>query len=214
MSLIIKAGTRSGTNRGAAFNFDDMARQANDYLDQVRRQAAQILAGAKSEADQIRASAEQNGRQAAMKAIEQMLDKKIGDSLLPALNKLMKQLDVARQAWLRQWEKNAIHVAVSIAGRMVRRKLAETPQITLDYVREALELAAGSPELQIRLNPADHETLSKQVQRLTEELNPLAPTQIIADPEISPGGCRVDTRFGSIDQQIEAQLARIEEELT
>jgi len=36
----------------------------------------------------------------------------------------------------------------------------------------------------------------------------------VADPDITPGGCRVDTQFGSIDQQLETQLARIEEELT
>ena len=36
----------------------------------------------------------------------------------------------------------------------------------------------------------------------------------MADPEIARGGCRVETRFGTIDQQFEAQLARIEEELT
>ena len=29
----------------------------------------------------------------------------------------------------------------------------------------------------------------------------------------NPGGCRIETLHGSIDQQFEAQLARIEEEL-
>jgi flagellar assembly protein FliH len=42
----------------------------------------------------------------------------------------------------------------------------------------------------------------------------LAPAEMIADPEISPGGCRIETLHGAIDQQFESQLARIEEELT
>ncbi len=41
----------------------------------------------------------------------------------------------------------------------------------------------------------------------------LGETQIVADASVSPGGCRVETRFGSIDQTFEAQLARVEEEL-
>ncbi len=49
---------------------------------------------------------------------------------------------------------------------------------------------------------------------LLAEFSALGPTEIIADAQISRGGCRVDTRFGVIDQQFEAQLARIEEELT
>jgi flagellar assembly protein FliH len=41
----------------------------------------------------------------------------------------------------------------------------------------------------------------------------LAPSQIEADETISAGGCRVETRFGEVDQQIESQLRRIEEDL-
>ena len=37
--------------------------------------------------------------------------------------------------------------------------------------------------------------------------------EIIAEASVSPGGCRVETRFGTIDQTFEAQLARVEEEL-
>jgi flagellar assembly protein FliH len=37
--------------------------------------------------------------------------------------------------------------------------------------------------------------------------------RIVADESITAGGCRVDTEFGSLDQQLEAQLARITEEL-
>ena len=42
----------------------------------------------------------------------------------------------------------------------------------------------------------------------------LTTAEIVADPAITLGGCRVETRFGIIDQQFEAQLKRIEEELT
>ena len=36
---------------------------------------------------------------------------------------------------------------------------------------------------------------------------------IVADPDVSPGGCRVVTEFGVIDETYEAQLDRIAEEL-
>jgi flagellar biosynthesis/type III secretory pathway protein FliH len=45
------------------------------------------------------------------------------------------------------------------------------------------------------------------------ELARVGGAEVIADETISSGGCRVDTRSGAIDQQFEAQLARIEEEL-
>jgi flagellar assembly protein FliH len=136
------------------------------------------------------------------------------ETLLPALKQVVEDIRQAKQAWLTQWEKSAVHVAAAIAERIIRRELSNTPEITLTLVREALELAAGSSELRIHLNPGDHETLGARVEAILGELSGLAPAELAADPEITPGGCRVETRFGTIDQQFEAQLARIEEELT
>jgi flagellar assembly protein FliH len=50
--------------------------------------------------------------------------------------------------------------------------------------------------------------------KLIAEMQKLAPAELVADATVSPGGCRVDTQFGCIDQQIEAQLARIRDELS
>ena len=56
--------------------------------------------------------------------------------------------------------------------------------------------------------------LGKQAQQLIGQLSRVASAEVVADAAISPGGCRVETRHGVIDQRIETQLARIEAELT
>ena len=81
-------------------------------------------------------------------------------------------------------------------------------------VREALELAAGSSHVRLHLSPADCDALQPRLDALLQELAGLGRPEVVADPQIEPGGCRVETRFGTIDQQLETQLARIEEELT
>jgi flagellar assembly protein FliH len=127
---------------------------------------------------------------------------------------VIQDVQHAKQAWLAHWEKSGVHVAAAIAQRLIRRELAQKPEITLTLIREALELAVGSSELRIQMNPGDHQALRPQVETLIAELSPLGSAELVADPQIRPGGCRVETRFGVIDQQFEAQLARIEEELT
>ena len=44
-------------------------------------------------------------------------------------------------------------------------------------------------------------------------MSALGDAEVIADAAIGQGGCRVETRFGTIDQQFESQLKRIAEEL-
>jgi len=217
MPTIIKATDRNAGVHGVAFNLDDMAAQAGKYLDKVRAEAAQIVADARQQSQALQAQAQAQGREAGRREVEEMVRSQLGqqlETLMPALQQVIEEIRHAKQAWLKQWEKSAVHVATAIAGRLVRRELAKTPDITLRLIREALELAAGSSQLRIRLNPTDHETLGPQVEALIEGLSELAPAELIADPQITLGGCRVDTRFGTVDQQLESQLARIEEELT
>jgi flagellar assembly protein FliH len=212
MSTIIRATDRNQATVGVAFNFDDMATQAKQYLDKVRADAASIIAQAHQEAATIRKRAEQEGRQAAMAAMEQAVVKQLG-TVLPALRQAIQDIHQAKQAWLTHWEATGIHVAAQIARRLIRRELTVQPDIPLALLREALTLAAGSPQVRIHMNPADHRAIEHQAQALIQEMSGLGETQLIADPAITTGGCRVETRFGIIDQQFEAQLARVEEEL-
>jgi flagellar assembly protein FliH len=212
MPAIIRATEHSRGVQGVPFNFDDMATQARQYLDNVRAQAAKIVLKAQAEARTIQKQAELQGRQAALQAVEELVGKQLA-TVLPALRQVIEDIQHAKQAWLRHWEAAAVHVSAAMARRVIRRELTQQPEIALDLVREALELAAGSSQLRIRLNPEDHQALGGQVRMLIEELAKLADAEVVSDPEISRGGCRVETRFGWIDQQFEVQLQRIEEEL-
>jgi flagellar assembly protein FliH len=216
MAGIIKAGTRTAPHEGAAavaFQFDDMS---SAYLSKVRSEAEGIIKKARDEAARIRTQAMEEGRKAALQAVEATLKTKIEQqlaSLIPALKQAVTQILDARQSWQRHWEQHALRVASAIASRIVRREIDKVPLITLDLVREALNLAAGNERITLRLHPDDQATLGDRASKLAQELGSLAEVRVVADPAISPGGCRVDTEFGSIDQQLEAQLARITEEL-
>jgi flagellar assembly protein FliH len=207
----------SGGVRGAvAFSFSDMRTEADDYLKTVRQEAAKIVQQAHQQAEQIRRQAEIAGRKAAEAAVERILDEKVArrmESLLPALEQLIQQINDAKGELQSHWERSAIKVATAIAERIIRRQIMREPQIALDVIAESLRLAAGTAEITLRINPTDYENLGSQIKRLAETLCQLTPAAIVADPEISAGGCRLETKFGEIDQQIESQLRRIEQDL-
>lgn len=140
----------------------------------------------------------------------------VGEKLAPALlglHEAAAELKAAKQQWLAHWESNAVRLGLGIAGKVVRAELRHRPEITLTLVREALELAAGSPDIRLHLNPEDHESLKTQLDELMTAMSGLGAAEATADPAIERGGCLIETRFGTIDQQFESQLKRIEEEL-
>jgi flagellar assembly protein FliH len=213
---IIKASgreTAAPPNPAQAFQFSDMGQA---YVGTVRSEAAKIIADARREAAQIKVRAQAEGQEAALQTalatLRSRLDQQLG-SVLAAMQKAVQELTHARQAWQRHWEARAIGLAAAIAKRIVRRELAHRPDISLDWIREALELAAGAGGVVLRLNPQDLGALGDRAERITKELSRLGTVTIVADEQISPGGCKVETQFGSLDQQVETQLARITEEL-
>ncbi len=216
MSTIIKATDRNRAIHPVAFNLDDVRGSADDYLTKIRGQAAEIIAAAHQEAKVIHARAEADGRRAGEASIDQKVEARIQvvlAHLSPALQKVLGELQQLQGAWLAQWERQAIQLSIAIAERVIRHELKANSEIPLSLVRESLTLATCSQRVRILLHPQDHAALGAQVAKLATEIARLAKTEIVADASIELGGCRVETDQGVIDQQITAQLARIEQEL-
>jgi flagellar assembly protein FliH len=220
MAGIIKSGVwHSGANTltPLSFDFEDISTRADTYLASIRHQAAEILAKAKTQVAAIEADARERGQQAAreqaQRSSQEYLDQRL-QSLIPALEQSIAAIQHSRETWLRHWEQNTVRLATSIAERLIRRELTRAPEISLDWIRDALELVTGESRVTLHLNPADMETLGERAGQLMTSMTKIGAASVIADPAIELGGCRVVTDFGSIDQQLSAQLKRIEEDLT
>jgi len=219
MATVIKAGALAGDTRSrncVTFNFEDMSTKANGYLQDVREKAAAILNEAKVEGERLRAQCRAEGRregeQLARQTAVQELQKNL-QTLMPALTQTVAELVAAKAQLLKQWESGALTLAVAMAEKIIRREVSDKPEITLGVLRDTLELAAGAPDITIRLNPDDLTSLAAAVDDVTEQLAHVGKSRVIPDPAVSPGGCRVETAFGEIDQRLESQLTRIAEEL-
>jgi flagellar assembly protein FliH len=216
MAGVIKAATAQPgdfTGVAAPFQFGDMG---DAYLKKVRAEAMTIVQQARDEAAKVKAQAMEEGKKAALTAAETAVRSRIDQqlqTLLPTLQQAVQQIQQSRQAWQRHWEEHALKLALGIAERIIRRQVANQPEITLDLVREGLEMASGYERITLRLNPADHAALGDRVLKLSQQLARLGQVQVVSDPQISAGGCRIDTDFGNVDQRLETQLDRIAQEL-
>ncbi len=220
MSGIIKSGSAPHDQTSphqSAFNFDDMNSKANQYIEEVRAKANSILADAKEEAIQIKQSAKEQGKQAAMQAAEETLKTQIErqmQQLMPALDNSLRSIEAELDQWLKHWEGNLLSLAIAIAEKVIHREVKHHPEITLDLIKEALNLATKQDEIKLHVNPNDYELLKDQVDEIVQRLGKLAATSIVSDNGVTSGGCLVTTNYGQIDMQLESQLERIEAELS
>jgi flagellar assembly protein FliH len=134
-------------------------------------------------------------------------------TVLPAFQSAADALGVERDRWIAAWEGAAVKLSAAIAQKLLRHELARRPEVSVSLIHEALQLAAGQPQIQVRLNPCDLEQLQSCGDEALGRLAGVGEARFSPDESISPGGCIVETRHGVIDARLETQLDRITSEL-
>jgi len=226
---LLKARDCRDLGTKVAFNFEDVRKRCEAEIAAARRQSQEILQNAQQEAEQIRrttleesrrAGFEQGSREAdaeiqrrAAELAEQRVEEQLRTAL-PAIKQVGDSLDRERDRWLAEWEAGVIQLCVAIAEKLVRRTIEVDPQVSLDMIREALQLVTGSSQLQIRLNPKDKQQLADFSGSVAGVLSGMDNVSFIADETVSPGGCLLENEQGTVDARLETQLRRIFEELT
>ncbi len=102
-------------------------------------------------------------------------------------------------------ERSLVTLAMTVARQLVRRELKSEPGQVVAAVREAVAtLPVASRSLQVHLHPEDAELVRVA---LNLNSNSAGPWEIVEDPVLTRGGCRVVTEDSHIDATIENRLA-------
>jgi flagellar assembly protein FliH len=225
---VLKASQARELGSKVAFNFEDLRHQAEAHLATVRAEADALLQRARRDADALREklltetrdAGRKDGLKDAAALIEkqarQIADQRLAEQLqttLPALAKVADALRAERERWLLEWDQAAIGLSIAIAEKLVRAQLAAKPELAQGMIAEALQLAVGQPQVRVFLNPEDRQRLEPRTEQVVQSITACATPEIVEDPTLSPGDCRIETQHGEIDARLETMLHRIAEEL-
>lgn len=138
------------------------------------------------------------GHNDGLKRAQQQIQEKTNclDSILNTLTEPLLELDEQVTAEL-------CDLAMLVAGHIVRRELKTSPGEVIATVKEALSLlpvATGSVRLE--LHPQDAVTVREALSGVDAELS----WNIVEDPLLTRGGCRVATNTSRIDATVETRL--------
>jgi flagellar assembly protein FliH len=118
------------------------------------------------------------------------------EALMEALDQPFQQLDDAV-------ERDIVTLVISMVRQLVRREIKMDPGHVVGVVREALGvLPVASRNIRVLLHPEDA--------ALVREIYTLGDTeqkwQIVEDPVVARGGCRVLTETSRVDATLESRL--------
>jgi flagellar assembly protein FliH len=116
-----------------------------------------------------------------------------------------------RAAYYRRLEEEAVRLALSIARKILHREAQVDPLLLMGVVKVALEKIEGATEVVLLVHPQRAADWRRQLASVMPAGKPL---EIVEDPALEPGQCRLRTSMGTADLGLEGQLKEIEAGLT
>lgn len=212
----------------APFSMADIEKQARAILLRARQKAEAILIDAQREGEGIKRDARAEGLAAGFEVGREAgseegrklgLEQALNESreqlarVVSALSSAAVELDARRRELESKVLGEVIGLAVKIAGRIAKRQGRLDPSVVLANVAESLKLVVSTQSLRIAIHPTQRSVLDAAMPRLKLKWPVLQHVELVEDEEIAPGGCRLFTRQGEIDADLDQQLDRIAADL-
>ncbi len=107
-----------------------------------------------------------------------------------------------------------LEISLDIAKKIIKREMAENPQILLDNIKDILKsLSKEETKITLTVNPSQAAMLKQNVPEAMVSVGLEAKIIVIPDETVMEGGCILTTTNGVIDATIDSQLAIISEVL-
>ncbi len=223
------------------FSMRDIEEQAASLVKQARQAAELVLARAQREADTLRKQAREEGRAAGYNAglekgmaegraegLQRATEEgraaghaaglaEVGPQLTAAhaaLAAAVTQIDAGRRDLEQAATAEVVQLALAVARRVTKRQAAIDPAVMIANLADAVRLAVRAGDVRIVVHPDQRQTIERELPRLKLDWPSLTHVELVDDPTITPGGCRVLTRSGGeVDARVETQLDRIVAEM-
>ncbi len=110
---------------------------------------------------------------------------------------------------LAESESEVVKLALKLAEKIIGRDLERDPAVILEICATATESARQAKAMVLRVNPQDSKTLREKRPKLMELIGRSLELAIRDDSDVEPGGCIIQTEFGTIDAQLKTQFGML-----
>jgi len=151
--------------------------------------------------DEARKAGFEQGRSEGLKAAEAAWQERtqLAATLLQTLSSPLDELDG-------EVEESLVRLAVTIAGQLVRRALRTEPGHVVASVREAIKvMPVASRNVRLYLHPEDAALVRDSLRPEPGQ----GAWEIVEDPLLERGGCRVESEFSRVDASVESRMASV-----
>jgi flagellar assembly protein FliH len=120
----------------------------------------------------------------------------------------VRAFDRERSQYFSRVEREIVHLALSIAGKILHREAQVDPMLMAALVRIALTQLKDGSAVTVRVRPGEGERWRRD---FAAGPGQSLQVTVVEDAGLEPGGCMLETELGSANFALDAQLKEVEQ---
>lgn len=187
--------------------------EAEEIREDARRERESLLAAARQEAEAIRrqayeegfAAGRQQGEEAARAELEQLFDQ---------AHRVVRAALAFQEEIINETRQELLRLALAIAGKIIGERLEKPGVVATRALREALLRYRPSGQvITVRVNLQDLAAVEARREEFIRLCQGTREWRVVADEQVGPGGCLIETEQGIIDGRVESRFTAVQNAL-
>lgn len=182
--------------------------EAERILQQGHAEAERVIQEAQKKAARIEKDAYKKGWNQGQKEAWQAVNQE-AERIYASARQVLQQAEDIRQRIYQETEEEIVELVIETAEKLVCRQLDLEPETVVNIAQAACQQMRDCSQLVIYVEPNQLDALKAQRQKIIAELDSSVRIQVIADPNLQPGDCRVESDQGCIDATLQTRLQQL-----
>jgi flagellar assembly protein FliH len=144
------------------------------------------------------------GRHEAFTKFTREIESKLSDT-----ETLLKSLEEAKKEIINFNEAHMVRLVFQIASKIAHVEVQRNDQAVVEILRSAVSLAQDEEDITVRVAPEQHEFVEELKKQSGRQFEFLKKVKFEPSPEVSVGGCIVETNYGEVDARVEQRVASL-----
>jgi flagellar assembly protein FliH len=151
------------------------------------------------EAEAIRESARKEGYQAGLEQAQEDVMQ---------LRQAIENFVGVKQEVFEYIAPNILDISVDIAKKIIKKEIEQGPQVLINTVVDVLKTSLSKEETKVtlRVNPSEVNEIKQAIPDIIDLAGIDTKIVVLADDEVSEGGCQITTTNGIVDATIESRM--------
>lgn len=187
--------------------------EAEEIREDARREREVLLAAARQEAEAIRRQAYEEGFAAGRREGEEAARAEL-EALFAHAHRVVQAALAFQEQIISETRQELLRLALAIAGKIIGERLEKPGAVATRALREALLRYRPSGQvITVRVNLQDLAAVEARKEEFIRLCQGTREWRVVADDQVGPGGCLIETEQGIIDGRVESRFTAIQNAL-